>query len=267
MYSPYPSISPERLHRFFAKTNGSYQINKTIRKMCIFARQNVTADPPFSKLDLIICRNLLIYLGPVLQKKLIPILHYALKPTGFLVLGDFETVGEFADLFEVVNKHFKIYSKKPVPTPPPIDFSVKYGAEIGQIDKSIVTRPGEGFVSEPTILKEADRVLLNKYSPASVIINSNLEIIQFRGRTSPFLEPAPGKASLNILKMAREGLMMDLRTTIDKAKKSGGKLTAGLVGLGAQKRFKAGPFTLEKWLTQLRDEGRAAVANGRWYLR
>src|SRR6266704_2225138 len=191
VYSASPSISAERLRRFFVKTNGSYQINKTIRKMCIFAKQNVTADPPFSKLDLIVCRNLLIYLGPPLQKKLLPIFHYALKPTGFLVLGEFETIGEFDNIFTVANKRLKIYSKKPMVPRTPLDFSMKYGIELGHVDRP-EARPIEGLVPEQAIFKEADRILLTKYSPATVIVNSDLEIIQFRGRTGLFLEPAPG---------------------------------------------------------------------------
>src|SRR6266480_4504412 len=201
VYSASPSISAERLRR-------------------VFAKQNVTADPPFSKLDLIVCRNLLIYLGPPLQKKLLPIFHYALKPTGFLVLGEFETIGEFDNIFTVANKRLKIYSKKPMVPRTPLDFSMKYGIELGHVDRS-EARPIEGLVPEQAIFKEADRILLTKYSPATVIVNSDLEIIQFRGRTGLFLEPAPGKASLNVLKMAREGLMTNLRAAIDRAKTSG----------------------------------------------
>ena len=220
VYAASASISAERLRRFFVGTNGSYQVNKSIRRMCVFAKQDVTADPPFSKLDLIICRNLLIYLGPALQKKLLPIFHYSLKPAGFLVLGDFETVGEFDNIFKVVNKRFKIYSKRPVVTRKPLDFSTTYIAE-RKIGKPAVNRPAQSQIPEPEIFKEADRILLTKYTPASVIVNSELEIIQVRGRTGSFLEPAPGKASLNVLKMAREGMMTDLRNALDRAKRSG----------------------------------------------
>ena len=111
VYAASASISAERLRRFFVPTNGSVQVSKPIRRMCVFAKQDVTADPPFSKLDLIVCRNLLIYLGLALQRKLLPIFHYSLKPTGFLVLGDFETVGEFDNIFKLANKRLKIYSK------------------------------------------------------------------------------------------------------------------------------------------------------------
>jgi len=220
VYAASASISAERLRRFFVGTNGSYQVNKSIRRMCVFAKQDVTADPPFSKLDLIICRNLLIYLGPALQKKLLPIFHYSLKAAGFLVLGDFETVGEFDNIFKVANKRFKIYSKRPVVTRKPLDFSTTYIAE-RRVGKPGVNRPAESQVPEPDVFKEADRILLTKYTPASVIVNSELEIIQFRGRTGSFLEPAPGKASLNVLKMAREGMMTDLRNALDRAKRSG----------------------------------------------
>ncbi len=222
VYAASASISAERLRRFFVPTNGSIQVSKPIRKMCVFAKQDVTADPPFSKLDLIVCRNLLIYLGLALQRKLLPIFHYSLKPTGFLVLGDFETVGEFDNIFKLANKRLKIYSKKPVATRTPLDFSSRYiAARDEQVDEPGASRQAESRAPEQEIFKEADRILLTRYSPASAIVNGDLEIVQFRGRTGAFLEPAPGKASLNILKMARQGLMTDLRLALDKAKKSG----------------------------------------------
>src|SRR5262249_19917305 len=108
-------VSPQRLQRFFKKLDSTYQINRTVRDVCTFARQNITADPPFSRLDLISCRNVLIYLGPQLQKRAMPIFHYALNPVGYLLLGPSETVGVFSDLFELVDKRAKIYAKKVVP--------------------------------------------------------------------------------------------------------------------------------------------------------
>jgi len=230
------SLSAERLRRFFVKTNGSYQVNKTIRRMCVFAKQDVTADPPFSKLDLIICRNLLIYLGPALQKKLLPIFHYSLKPAGFLVLGDFETVGEFDNIFKVAKKRSKIYSKRPVVSRKPLDFSTSYITE-RQVGKPTVNRPAESQAPEPEIFKEVDRILLTRYSPASVIVNSELEIIQFRGRTGTFLEPAPGKASLNVLKMAREGMMTDLRGALDRARKSGVTVRKEAIAIRSDEKY------------------------------
>lgn len=209
-------VSPERLRRFFVKTAHGYQIIKAIRDTCVFARQNVVKDPPFSRLDLISCRNLLIYLGSNLQRKVIPIFHYALKPTGFLLLGTSETLGLFADHFSLLDKKHKIYSKKPTALRLPADFAV-YSEHATEPPAETKTFPDvtSGF----DIQKEADRVLLARFAPAGVIVNSDQEILQFRGRTGPYLEPTPGEASLSLPKMAREGLLVDLRGALQKAKK------------------------------------------------
>src|SRR5207247_8969569 len=135
-YTDSAAISAKRLQRFFLPRKGSIQVSKSIRRMFVFAKRDVTADPPFSKLDLIVCRNLLIYLGSSLQRKLLPIFHYSLKPTGFLVLGDFETVGEFDNIFKLANKRLKIYYKKPIGTRTPLDFSSCYiAARDEQVDE------------------------------------------------------------------------------------------------------------------------------------
>ncbi|MDZ8258461.1 chemotaxis protein CheB [Nostoc sp. ChiQUE01b] len=209
-------VSRERLQRFFVQVEDGYQISKPVRELCVFARQNLINDPPFSRLDLITCRNVLIYLNAAVQKKLLPVFHYGLKPTSFLMLGTSETVGEFSDLFSLIDRKYKIYARKIAP------------ARLG-IDLINSSYPKEPANSQPTvneeewndleIHKEADRIILNRYAPASVIINNDLEIIQFRGQTSPFLQPAPGKASLNLLKMAKEGLRLELRTAVHQAKK------------------------------------------------
>ena len=208
-------VSPERLRRFFIKNTQGYQINKAIRDMCVFARQDISKDPPFSRLDLISCRNLLIYLGSVLQKRVVPIFHYALKPTGYLLLGNSETIGAFSNFFTLVDKKHKIYAKKPLPGRVAIDLPLgEYSPERVGTGK----KPAEA-TSPFDIQKEVDRLLLSRYSPAGVVINEDLEILQFRGRTGEFLEPAPGQASLNLPKMAREGLAVDLRAAIQKARK------------------------------------------------
>jgi len=214
-------VSPERLRRFFVRLENGYQISKTIRDMCVFARQDVTKDPPFSRLDLISCRNVLIYLGPILQKKVMPIFHYALKPTGFLMLGSSETIGGFSDLFALVDKKHKFYSKKITTLRPAFDFAVNdYAVEVEKagLSKKMGEKEWSGF----DVKKEADHIVMNRYAPVGVIINDDLEIRQFRGRTGPYLEPASGEVSLNLLKMAREGLAFDLRTAIHKAKKGEG---------------------------------------------
>jgi two-component system CheB/CheR fusion protein len=207
-------VSPERLRRFFLRTDGGFRINKVIRDMCVFARQDLTRDPPFSKLDLILCRNVLIYLGPPLQKKLMNVFHYALRPAGFLMLGSAETIGPHVDLFSLVNKKHRVYKKKVVDAPPlqlPVEFSRPRPHRSG------------GAVQQPDsiagIQQEANRLVLERYAPPGVIVDDDLQIVQFRGQTGRFLEPSPGDASLNLLKMAREGLLYGLRTTFHAARK------------------------------------------------
>ena len=212
-------VSPDRLRRFFVKMDGSYQINKAIRDTCVFARQDIAKDPPFSKLDLISCRNLLIYLGPVLQNKVVPIFHYALNESGFLMLGNSETIGPFSELFSLVDKKHKFYAKKTTLLRMAVDFALR-GSDPGQQEaaKPIRRQGGSGW-DQVDLQKETDRIVLAKYAPAGVTINDNLEILQFRGHTSPFLEPFPGAASLNLLKMLREDLALEVRTAVHEAKK------------------------------------------------
>jgi len=219
-------VSPDRLRRFFVKVEPGYQVNKTVRDLCVFARQDVTRDPPFSRMDIISCRNLLIYLQPVLQKKIIASFHYALKPNGFLVLGTSETVGPFGDLFSLVDRKYKLYAKKPASIRAPVHFGVaeQAGITIEGI-KALTKEPRVSF----DLQREVDRILLNQYAPAGVVVDEELNILHFRGHTGPYLEPAPGQATLNLLKMAREGLAFDLRVLAQKVKREGrGAQVAGL---------------------------------------
>jgi two-component system, chemotaxis family, CheB/CheR fusion protein len=209
-------VSPDRLRRFFLRADGGYRINKNVREMCIFARQNLVVDPPFSNLDLISCRNVLIYLGPLLQRKVMPLFHYALRPEGYLLLGSSETVGAFADLFALVDKKAKLFAKKSTRVRP----AVAFGPGLPEPQFAWNVEP-ESALALPSSLadvqKQADRVLLAQFSPAGVVINWHLEVLQFRGHTGPYLEHSHGEASLNLLKMAREGLRLDLRAAISKA--------------------------------------------------
>jgi two-component system, chemotaxis family, CheB/CheR fusion protein len=207
-------VSPERLSRFFVRLDGGYQINKAVRDMCIFARQNVTRDPPFSNLDLISCRNLLIYLGPVLQKRVIPMLHYALKPNGYLMLGSSETLGAFADHFALIDKKHKIYKKKSAARLVTFFTGFEFSPHRLEGTKRVKASSGEF-----TIEKEVERVLVNRYVPASIVVNDEMEIVQFRGRTGAYLEPATGHPTFSLSRMAREGLLVDLRAALSKAKK------------------------------------------------
>ncbi|HEY9748522.1 MAG TPA: CheR family methyltransferase, partial [Allocoleopsis sp.] len=209
------NISPERLYRFFVQVEGGYQISKAVREVCVFARQNLIGDPPFSRLDLISCRNVLIYLGNTLQKKLLPVFHYGLKSTGFLMLGTSETVGDFTDLFTLYDKKNKIYAKKLTAARPNIELTASSYAPTIANPQPLVTEP---LPSDLELQREADRIVLNQYAPAGVVVDANLEILQFRGQTSPYLEPAPGRASLNLLRMAKEQLRRELQSAIYQAR-------------------------------------------------
>lgn len=210
-------ISPERLRRFFVKLDGGYQISKSVREMCIFARQNVAKDPPFSNLDLISCRNLLIYLGPVLQKRVIPTLHYALKPDRYLMLGGAESLGTFTEYFAPLDKKSRIFQKKRSVSRLATYFhGVEYSIRRPEDSKAV--REQE---SVPTVEKAADRVLFNRFVPASIVINEEMEIVHFRGKTGPYLEPPSGHPTFSLVKMAREGLLVDLRAALTKVRKEG----------------------------------------------
>jgi two-component system, chemotaxis family, CheB/CheR fusion protein len=217
-------VTPARLRRFFHRADGGYQIKKIIRDLCIFSTQNVFNDPPFSRMDLVSCRNVMIYLSQSLQKRVVPIFHYALNPTGFLMLGSTEgLLGAGAELFEMTDKKQKIFRKRLVSAPIAFGFSVGK-PEHGPTGTSTVTtqsKSPEKLKIPMELQREADRLLLARYVPPAVLINEHLEILQTRGRTASFLELPSGKASLNLLKMARPGLLFELQGAIDEARKQG----------------------------------------------
>ena len=209
-------VSAERLSRFFVETEGGYQVAKQIREICIFARQNALADPPFSHLDMVSCRNLLIYLEPVFQKRLIPLLHYSLRAGGYLWLGNSESATGFGDLFETVEPRQKIFKRKPG-TPA----SVAFVAPAFESREFVQRRPRPVESAVLDTQREADRLAVTKYAPPGVLLNAELEVQQFRGDTSPYLAQAPGKPTTNVLKMAREGLLVALRSALDRVRTEG----------------------------------------------
>jgi two-component system CheB/CheR fusion protein len=211
-------VSPDRLARFFVyeQGNNAYCINKGIRDMLVFSEQDLIKDPPFSKLDLICCRNLLIYMGGDLQKKIIPLFHYALKPGGILFLGTSETVGEFTDLFAPLDRKLKLYQRREDALAmrlPSIRTILPPMAEGG--DEPVPDKfPGENAMH----LRElTERAMLQQFAAAGVLVNDRGDILYLHGRTGLYLEPAPGKSCMNILKMAREGLRRDLTSALHKA--------------------------------------------------
>jgi len=213
-------VTPGRLARFFSHDPeaGVYRIQKGIRELLILSEQDVIKDPPFSKLDLISCRNLMIYMGAELQKKLIPLFHYALNPGGALFLGTSETVGEFLDLFQALDHKWKLYQRK----------GEAQGAHRPALGRfippltadGVATRPAKAErreVSKVPLRELAERALSHAYTPASVVVNERGDILYIHGRTGKYLEPAPGDAGMNITRMAREGLRQELATALRKA--------------------------------------------------
>lgn len=215
-------VSPERLRRFFTKSDGGYRINKSIRERCVFARQNLVADPPFPNLDLISCRNVLIYLGPELQRKVFPVFHYALQPQGFLLLGAAETTGMHDERFALVDKRAPFYARKPARHRPMLTFGLNNLSVPSAQAMPIGAAALPGMPGIPEIQKQADRAILAHYGPPGVVVNRNMEVLQFRGHTGRYLEHAHGEANLNLLKMACEGLVLDLRAVIAMAIKQDG---------------------------------------------
>jgi len=213
-YQDVQLISEERLQNYFTKSDGNYHINKVIRDMCIFAVHNFVKDPAFARIDLVACRNVLIYFDPYLQNKVLGSFHYSLKDNGLLFLGKSESVTHSQDLFETLEKHEKIYVRKFV--------SGRYVAKpYKPLPGNLPVRmnPSEiKAIPEDDFRKIASDILFTKYTPASVIINKNLEIVHFHGDTSPFLTPSPGKPNFNILKMSREGIGFELQNAILKVK-------------------------------------------------
>jgi len=223
-------VSPERLRRFFIRSDGHYQVNKTVRETCIFSRHNLASDPPYSHLDLVSCRNVLIYLDAGLQRRLLPIFHYALNPGGFLFLGSSESIGPFGDLFIPVDARNRIFSKKATSATRPLDFP-PYLVPEGTVRYSD-REPGLPAWSGLDVQREADRIVLARYAPAGVVVDELMRVVQFRGRTGAYLEPAPGMASLDLLRMLREGLLAEVRGGITQAREENAAVSREGIRLG-----------------------------------
>ena len=206
-------ISPARLTRFFTKTEGGVQINKSIRDLCVFANHNILTAPPFANMDIISCRNVLIYMDTFLQRKAMSTFHYALKEKGMLLLGKSESVGSSSDLFASFNEHDKFYTRRTVP-----GRFIHVAAELRKNIRSIENdKASKDHRLADDFQRNADEVVLSK-SAGGVIVNDQLEIVQFRGATGDWLESVTGKPSLNVLKMAKPDLVLELRSVLNKAK-------------------------------------------------
>ncbi len=209
-------IPPEYLAKYFTKTDGYYQISKELREMCLFSSHNLIKHPPFSRLDLISCRNLLIYLDTDLHKTLLPIFHYALAADGFLFLGASENLAGQTDLFRTIDKSNRIFQAKEAIPGSRSQFPLIQAERFSQARRGAQT-PKSGATGEVEIGKLIEKIMLDDYAPACVIVNSRYEIVYFFGRTGKYLEPATGIPSSNLLELARKGLRLDLRTALHKA--------------------------------------------------
>ena len=218
IYSPSSmgDVSAARQRRFFSRVDGNHQIIKAIRDVCVFARHDLVKDPPFSRLDLISCRNVLIYMGPVLQKKIVEAFHYALKAGGHLWLGKSESLSAYSNLFRVEDPKHKILIRRALESPLHVHGDVPEKAEAQRTPAAWLAAPP---VSD--VRREAERLLLDRYAPAALVVDSNLQIAHFQGNTGPFLAPASGEPSFNLLRMIRPELLVDVRTAIYQAKKDG----------------------------------------------
>ena len=214
------SVPQERLARHFIQDpeGGTYRVHKVIRDLLVFSEQDVIKDPPFSRLDLISCRNLLIYMSGALQKRLIAAFHFALNPGGSLLLGTSESVGEVAELFAPIDRKWRVYQRK----------DGTLAAQRAAMQRfPLAALPGEGLprpvVAEQSLQSRelAERTLREHYGVVSALVDSSGDILYLDGRTGRYLEPAPGDASLNMLKMAREGLRKDLQAALHQAALSG----------------------------------------------
>ena len=222
------NVSQSKLKKFFKDQDDSYQIAKSIREMCILAKQDITNDPPFSKLDLIVCRNMLIYFDIQLQERVVPIFHYGLKDEGFLILGESESASKFQNLFEALTNKGVIYRKKRAQ--PQIGLSHEVFAPYSA---NIDIKPPQKLDATVLLKDEVDRQLMGEYVPPTLLINNKLEILAFRGQINPYLIFEQGPASLSVNKIVQKELRAEVQTAIYTARK-------------ANKLFKAKvQFTLE----------------------
>ncbi len=215
------AVGPARLRRFFTRVDGGYRISKVLRERCVFSRQDLTRDPPFSKLDLIVCRNLLIYLGYPLQRKVMAVFHYGLKPTGFLMLGRSETTAAYVDLFSMLDKKHKIYSRRGTAAVAEMQFGrvALPPAPAGALGPRLSRLgPARDQAGEGSGSAEVNRLILDRYGPPGVLVDGAFRIVRTRGRTGRYLELPAGEAKLDLLQMVRDGLVHGLRKALREAR-------------------------------------------------
>ncbi len=229
-------LSDERRRKYFTKVDRGYRIVQSIRELCVFVQHDLAHDPPFSKVDLVSCRNVLIYFDQALQKRVVPTFHYALNQPGFLLLGRAENIAGFTQLFQPLDKANKTFVRTSVPST--LRFAQRSEVQRHELLRGV--RSGPHLVEVPAtspqldLSKRLDRLLLARYAPAGIVVNEKMDILEFRGQTGGYLEPAPGEPRNNALQMARDGLPMTLRTAVAKARKSSAPVRVAGVEVGQE---------------------------------
>ncbi len=214
-------VSPERLVRFFVREGENYRIKKEIRDLVVFAPQNILVDPPFTKLDMLCCRNFLIYVNAETQRKLLPLMHYALDPGGLLILGTAESIGGFGRLFSPLDQKWKVFQRRETSEQGVLEMP----ASVLRHDRAIVSIAERAREPVMDIFYAAQRVLLDSYGPPSVVVTAEGDIVYVTGRTGKYLEPSSGKVNVNVFAMAREGLREELGIAVHNAAKQKATVT------------------------------------------
>jgi two-component system, chemotaxis family, CheB/CheR fusion protein len=209
-------VTPERLERFFIRQDGGWQVSRELREMVLFSSHSFIKDPPFSRIDLISCRNVMIYLGQELQKKLIPLFHYALRPGGYLFLGPSESAASHKELFGTLDKKHRIFERKETLPRPAVTFPLAEISRPNQPGVASGRKPPEA-AEERDLPKRLERIILQRYRPACVTVKENGDAVYFSGRLGRYLDHPTGSPDVNLVNMAREGLRIPLRTALHKA--------------------------------------------------
>jgi two-component system, chemotaxis family, CheB/CheR fusion protein len=236
-------VSPERRRRFFYPIEGGYHISKVVRELCVFARQDLSSDPPFSNVDLISCRNVLIYLSSALQQRIIPIFHYSLNATGFLLLGTSESTGKHTDLFTAVEKKHRIYAKNPTAVSATFSFTpssypiVKPNDNL--INRQSIPSATKGF----DLQEQVDRLIADRYTPVGVVVDDKMQVLQLRGEIDKYLKLVSGVANLNLFNLIRSGLLVELRAAISQAQQQNAPVTKN--GLRLKESDRSSSFNLQ----------------------
>ncbi|MGL5939314.1 MAG: CheR family methyltransferase [Waterburya sp.] len=257
-------VSPERKSRFFVpQEGGGYQISSAIRELCVFARHNLGGDPPFSNLDLISCRNVLIYLSDPLQERIMALFHYSLNLTGFLLLGTSETVKTASNLFTTVDDACKIYTRKLSLSRPLFAFTTS-SPSVPSLHSP--QRIPENLPITFDLAREVDQLIANRYAPISIVVDEQMQILQIRGDLDPYLKLTPGTTELNLLAMAREGLEIPLRTSLYQAQTQNVPVRQEQIELEAGERFSDGDVSRTLWLNLEVLPFRSALTNAIYFL-